>query len=84
MSSYIELLLQLIRIIRSRMRAVLLSMRGVKKCQQGFNWSTDGTAGYLSKLARADPRVRVIHQTNQGLTSALVNGCQVVREFIGR
>ncbi len=37
--------------------------------------STDGSGALLDAMARADPRLRVIHQDNQGLTRALVRGC---------
>lgn len=38
--------------------------------------STDGTAEMLDRLARADPRLRVLYQPNAGLTRALIRGCQ--------
>jgi glycosyltransferase involved in cell wall biosynthesis len=47
--------------------------------------STDGTSALLDDWARRDSRVRVIHQSNGGLTNALVHGCAVARgEFIAR
>lgn len=47
--------------------------------------STDTSAGVLDEFARADRRVQVIHQENQGLTRALIRGCAAARgEFIAR
>ncbi|HEX7706878.1 MAG TPA: glycosyltransferase family 2 protein [Thermoanaerobaculia bacterium] len=37
--------------------------------------STDGSAVILSEAARHDPRIRVIHQPNSGITRALIRGC---------
>jgi len=39
--------------------------------------STDASAAMLDEFARADRRIRVIHQENRGLTRALVRGCAV-------
>jgi len=41
--------------------------------------STDGTGGLLDKLADRDPRLRVVHQENTGLTRALIRGCQMAQ-----
>ena len=47
--------------------------------------STDDCAAILDEYTRRDPRVRVIHQNNAGLTRALIRGCAAVRgEFIAR
>lgn len=47
--------------------------------------STDDTARRLEALAAADPRLRVRHQSAQGLTVALRQGCAEARgEFIAR
>lgn len=47
--------------------------------------STDATGSMLSDYARADVRVRVFRQSNQGLTAALILGCTYARsEFIAR
>ena len=47
--------------------------------------STDGSAAVLDRLARGDPRMRVIHQENAGLTRALIRGCEQARgEFVAR
>lgn len=47
--------------------------------------STDATATIVDQYARDDSRVRVIHQDNQGLTRALIRGCQMARgDFIAR
>jgi len=37
--------------------------------------STDASAKMLDEIAAADPRVRVLHQGNRGLTHALIRGC---------
>jgi glycosyltransferase involved in cell wall biosynthesis len=37
--------------------------------------STDGSADMLDAYAMRDPRVRVLHQENSGLTRALIAGC---------
>ena len=37
--------------------------------------STDASAEMLEEFARADRRIRVIHQRNQGLTRSLIVGC---------
>lgn len=37
--------------------------------------STDQTSEILEDYARRDSRLRLIHQENQGLTRALINGC---------
>lgn len=47
--------------------------------------STDGSGAVLDDWAARDPRLRVIHQENTGLTRALVRGCALARgEFIAR
>jgi glycosyltransferase involved in cell wall biosynthesis len=47
--------------------------------------STDDAPGILDQRARQDPRLRVVHQPNGGLTAALVRGCELARgEFIAR
>ncbi len=47
--------------------------------------STDDSPALLDELAGRDPRVRVLHQENQGLTRALIRGCAAARgEFIAR
>lgn len=47
--------------------------------------STDETAQILKNYAAADPRIRFIHQQNQGLTRALIRGCLEAKgEFIAR
>ena len=47
--------------------------------------SSDKTGEILDDYARRDPRVRVIHQENAGLTRALIRGCDAARgEFIAR
>jgi glycosyltransferase involved in cell wall biosynthesis len=47
--------------------------------------STDATGAILAALAMQDPRVRVLHQANSGLTSALIAGCRLARgAFIAR
>ena len=47
--------------------------------------STDATAALLESLAAADERIRVLHQSNQGLTKALIKGCTLARgDYIAR
>ena len=37
--------------------------------------STDGSAAILDEAAEKDPRLRVVHKKNEGLTRALIDGC---------
>ncbi len=47
--------------------------------------STDGTPDLLAGYAMRDARVRILRQSNQGLTAALIHGCGAARgEFIAR
>ncbi len=47
--------------------------------------SADHTAQVLDAAAATDSRLRVVHQDNQGLTRALIHGCQLARgELIAR
>ena len=47
--------------------------------------STDSSGAMLDEFARADRRIRVIHQENRGLTRALIRGCAEARgTFIAR
>ena len=47
--------------------------------------STDGSGAMLDAYAARDPRVRVLHQENRGLTRALIAGCAAARApFIAR
>lgn len=47
--------------------------------------SSDRTPEILDALSRQDPRIRVIHQKNTGLTRALSRGCDEAQgEFIAR
>ena len=41
--------------------------------------STDETGRILDDWARRDPRLRVVHQENRGLTRALIRGCKMAR-----
>lgn len=41
--------------------------------------STDASASLLDSMAAADARIRLLHQANQGLTKALINGCALAR-----
>ena len=41
--------------------------------------STDITASLLDRSAQTDPRIRVLHQSNSGLTAALIRGCNAAR-----
>ena len=47
--------------------------------------STDGTGQILDGYAARDPRLRVIHQENSGLTRSLIRGCNQARgKYIAR
>lgn len=47
--------------------------------------STDNTGVILQEYAKKDPRIKVIRQENQGLTKALIAGCQIAQgEYIAR
>lgn len=47
--------------------------------------STDETLGVLHKYKSVDERVRLIDQSNQGLTKSLINGCSLARgKYIAR
>jgi glycosyltransferase involved in cell wall biosynthesis len=64
----------------------ILEQEGVEfECIVVDDGSTDGSGPVLDELAQADPRLRVVHQANQGLTRALVQGCRKARgTFIAR
>jgi len=44
--------------------------------------STDGTLPILAAYRRRDPRIRIVTQTNSGLTRALIRGCAEARAAI--
>jgi glycosyltransferase involved in cell wall biosynthesis len=47
--------------------------------------STDDTGAALDRIAAAEPRLRVLHQSNTGLTRALIRGCAEARgEYVAR
>jgi len=47
--------------------------------------SVDGSGDWLDRCAASEPRLRVLHQQNSGLTAALVRGCAMARgEVIAR
>ncbi|HKV38939.1 MAG TPA: glycosyltransferase family 2 protein [Blastocatellia bacterium] len=47
--------------------------------------STDRSGSILDAYASKDKRLRVIHQTNQGLTRALITGCSIANgEYLAR
>jgi hypothetical protein len=47
--------------------------------------STDGTGAMLDSYARSDPRVRVYHQENKGLTESLNRACGLAQgQYIAR
>jgi glycosyltransferase involved in cell wall biosynthesis len=41
--------------------------------------STDGTGEILDRMAAEDPRIKVVHKTNGGKTSALIRGFELTR-----
>ena len=41
--------------------------------------STDGSDVTLADYARHDARIRILHQQNQGLTRALITGCEAAK-----
>ncbi len=47
--------------------------------------STDKSLEILQEYAQSDPRVKILHQENEGLTSALIRGCEVAQgKYIAR
>jgi glycosyltransferase involved in cell wall biosynthesis len=47
--------------------------------------STDGSDAIIGSYARHDPRIRILHQENQGLTRALIKGCDAAKgKYIAR
>jgi len=65
------------------------SVLGQQGCALEFividDGSTDASARMLDDYAAHDPRLRVVHQENTGLTRALIRGCALARaEFIAR
>ena len=55
------------------------SILGQQNCDFEFiivdDGSTDNTPGILARYARQDNRITVLSQPNQGLTKALIHGC---------
>lgn len=73
----------------SALAETILSVLDQQGCDLEFivinDGSSDGTADLLEKLAGTDPRLRVLHQPNTGLTKALIRGCELAKgEFIAR
>jgi len=65
------------------------SVLGQQGCDFEFividDGSTDASGRILDDYAARDPRLRVLHQENTGLTRALIRGCGLARgEFIAR
>lgn len=44
--------------------------------------STDGSGALLDRMAAADARLMVVHQTNAGLTRSLIHGCERARAAV--
>jgi glycosyltransferase involved in cell wall biosynthesis len=62
--------------LRESMESVL-GQEGIDfECIVIDDGSTDGTGEVLDELAQAHPRLRVVHQANQGQTRALIQGCR--------
>ena len=73
----------------SSLEATLCSVMGQQGCNFEFvvvnDGSTDQTRETLDSWAMRDNRLRVIHQSNTGLTRALIAGCAAASgEFIAR
>lgn len=73
----------------SSLTPTMSSVLGQTNCDFEFivvnDGSTDATPGILDAWSAREPRLRVIHQPNVGLTRALVRGCDEARgEFIAR
>jgi glycosyltransferase involved in cell wall biosynthesis len=71
------------------LRVTLSSVLAQEGCDFEFividDGSTDHTASILEQCAAGDPRLRVVHHQNAGLTRALMRGCALaVGEFIAR
>lgn len=71
------------------LEATLDSVLGQQGCRFEFivvdDGSSDATAQILDARAAREPRLRVLHQANTGLTRALERGCaQAQGEFIAR
>lgn len=72
-----------------RLQDTISSVLGQADCDLEFivvdDGSTDSTGPLLEELAKGDQRLRVIHQSNAGLTRALIAGCAAARApFIAR
>lgn len=73
----------------SHLAETLDSVLGQQDCDFEFividDGSTDAGVQILDDYAARDPRLRVVHQDNTGLTRALIRGCALARgEFIAR
>lgn len=72
-----------------RLEVTLVSVLSQEDCDLEFivvdDGSTDQTASILDAWALREPRLRVIHQENTGLTRALIRGCGDAKgDFIAR
>lgn len=73
------------RYLRAAVESVLSQQGVIFEFVVVDDGSTDESGAMLDEYSAQDPRLRVIHQDNTGLTRALIRGCREARgEFIAR